>query len=60
MKLKKIPILAGILMALTLSLPVNAVEKTQESFQKANITNQIVTQSSYSPGYYCQTADYLR
>ena len=56
----KIPILAGIFMALTLSLPVNAAEKTQESFQKANITNQIVTQSGYSQGYYQVTGTGVR
>lgn len=51
-KIKKNPILAGVLMTLALSVPVNAAEKTQEPFQKVSITNQIVTQSNYSPGYY--------
>ena len=60
MKLKKSPILAGVLMALILSLPVNAAEKTQESFQKVNSTNQIVTQSNYSPGYYQVTGTGVR
>lgn len=60
MKLKKSLILAGVLMALILSLPVNAAEKTQESFQKVNSTNQIVTQSNYSPGYYQVTGTGVR